>query len=138
LSQGLSTYRLLEHDIYRVLTAAAHMERMKKFKGVEYLQFQIDDDPSEDIAHLFQKAFDFIRSDKNTNVLVHCVSGISRSGTIVVAYCMQYLGLDYKQALDFVRSRRSVVYPNSGFQTQLQAFEKELSDRQAENIKSKK
>mmetsp|Transcript_3731 Transcript_3731/g.4180 ORF Transcript_3731/g.4180 Transcript_3731/m.4180 type:complete len:115 (-) Transcript_3731:848-1192(-) len=114
------------------------MERMKKFKGVEYLQFQIDDDPSEDIAHLFQKAFDFIRSDKNTNVLVHCVSGISRSGTIVVAYCMQYLGLDYKQALDFVRSRRSVVYPNSGFQTQLQAFEKELSDRQAENIKSKK
>mmetsp|Transcript_21169 Transcript_21169/g.25634 ORF Transcript_21169/g.25634 Transcript_21169/m.25634 type:complete len:201 (-) Transcript_21169:630-1232(-) len=126
---------LRDHNIRKVLTVAAHMERMTKFKGIEYKQFNVDDDPSESLRPLFQIAFDFIQKDPKSNVLVHCVSGISRSGTIVIAYCMKTLSLDYEEALKFVRKKRKIVSPNSGFQRQLREYEKELLSKKNTKVK---
>jgi hypothetical protein len=55
-------------------------------------------------------------------VFVHCSAGISRSGSVVVAYCMRRFKLTFEQALSMVQKQRSVVCPNSGFRAQLQLF----------------
>jgi protein-tyrosine phosphatase len=60
----------------------------------------IDDDPMEDILYHLKDACDWIEAGlqsgskngddhdwKQIGVLVHCTQGISRSGSIVVAYC---------------------------------------------------
>jgi protein-tyrosine phosphatase len=64
-------------------------------------------------------------TDPSTGVLVHCVSGISRSGATVVAYVMATRNCSVDDALATVRAKRPVVSPNSGFKAQLHAFDAE-------------
>lgn len=48
-------------------------------------------------------------------VLVHCSSGVSRSGTVVLAYLVARQGLVLKDAWELVSSKRRVVLPNNLF-----------------------
>lgn len=106
------------------------MERLKQFENIEYTQFEIDDHPSENIQALFDPIFQIIKKKTDTNVLVHCVSGISRSGSVLVAYCMKARKLNYNNALEYVRSKRAVVSPNSGFQKQLREYDNQFTIEQ--------
>lgn len=54
-------------------------------------------------------------------------SFISRSATIVTAYLMKYERLKFHVALAKVKSSRPIVNPNTGFQRQLEQFEKALT-----------
>lgn len=58
----------------------------------------------------FLKTFDFIDKNlKRSNVLVHCVAGISRSVTLVVAYIMKKHGRSFDDVLGEVRRKRPIV-----------------------------
>uniref|UniRef100_A0A6B2LHY7 protein-tyrosine-phosphatase n=1 Tax=Arcella intermedia TaxID=1963864 RepID=A0A6B2LHY7_9EUKA len=57
-------------------------------------------------------------------VLVHCVAGASRSASVVIAYMMKSRGWTYEEAYDFVKEKRRVVEPNSGFVAQLKLYQK--------------
>ncbi|ALX27433.1 hypothetical protein GMAR_ORF58 [Golden Marseillevirus] len=89
------------------------------FRG---LIIRADDSPSVNLSEVFQQVADFIEFGlKNgKNVLVHCMMGISRSATCVIAYLMLKQGMTLKDALSFVRKRRNCVSPNPGFIKQLQ------------------
>jgi|Transcript_16792 protein-tyrosine phosphatase len=84
----MDTLWLLQHDIRHVLTVAAHTKIENKHQNIQYLQIHVDDDPTEDLRRYWDTAFDFIDQSDN-NVLVHCVSGISRSGASD-SYCLRY------------------------------------------------
>ena len=62
--------------------------------------------------------FDFIDEARSSGgrVLVHCSQGVSRSATIVIAYCMWKLALPYDDIFDHVKKIRHVISPNVGFQ----------------------
>ena len=51
----------------------------------------------------------------NSSVLVHCVAGISRSSTIVIAYLMKREKMTLKDAYAYVKSKRTIIRPNQGF-----------------------
>ena len=53
-------------------------------------------------------------------------AGQSRSATCVIAYLMQEKNWTLFQAMGFVKSKRSVIYPNPGFQRQLLDYERKL------------
>lgn len=57
-------------------------------------------------------------------MLVHCQAGISRSATIVIAYCMHKERLSFEAAMAVVSAARSKIWPNMGFKCQLEQFEK--------------
>jgi protein-tyrosine phosphatase len=59
-------------------------------------------------------------------VLIHCEQGKSRSGSVMIAYLMAAYGMNLQAALTFVKERRSIVHPNSGFMKQLSTFETSL------------
>jgi atypical dual specificity phosphatase len=53
-------------------------------------------------------------------VLIHCAAGISRSASFTIAYLMRKNGTGFQATLEFVRSKRKCIFPNSGFRIQLQ------------------
>uniref|UniRef100_A0A287CWD7 Dual specificity phosphatase 13B n=1 Tax=Ictidomys tridecemlineatus TaxID=43179 RepID=A0A287CWD7_ICTTR len=58
-------------------------------------------------------------------VLVHCVVGVSRSATLVLAYLMLHQQLSLRQAVITVREHRW-IFPNRGFLHQLCQLDKKL------------
>lgn len=50
------------------------------------------------------------------NILIHCVGGLGRSGTVMAIYAKAYLGKTGQEAIDFVRSIRG----NEAVETQEQ------------------
>ncbi|XP_061739741.1 dual specificity protein phosphatase 22-B-like isoform X3 [Nerophis ophidion] len=60
---------------------------------------------------------------KGEGCLVHCVAGVSRSVTLVVAYIMTVTGHGWVESLAAVRAARPCARPNLGFLRQLEEFE---------------
>lgn len=56
-------------------------------------------------------------------VLVHCLAGISRSATVVCAYLLATTSMNTQETISFVRSKRSIIQPNYGFEKQLRSWE---------------
>jgi dual specificity phosphatase 12 len=80
------------------LAAAAYVEMPFKdpVHQIEYLHLNIDDSPLEDLYSHIPAVIEFIEKRPHSNVLVHCVSGISRSGACVIAYVMKKKGINYE------------------------------------------
>ena len=58
--------------------------------------------------------------------MTSCVTGISRSATIVIAYLMKTRGKTLQEAFRHVRDLRPVVHPNAGFIQELERFDNHL------------
>lgn len=58
---------------------------------------------------------------------MHCVVGVSRSATLVLAFLMLRQQLTLRQAVIAVRQHRW-IFPNRGFLRQLCRLDKELRD----------
>ncbi|XP_022915012.1 dual specificity protein phosphatase 3 [Onthophagus taurus] len=99
-------------DEYQVNTN----EMYYKHFGIKYMGIPGHDRPSWDISVYFERAARFIESAiaSGGRVLVHCVVGISRSATIVIAYMMICKQMDAATALNYVFNQRR-VWPNAGF-----------------------
>lgn len=89
------------------------------------------DRPSWNIAVYFEQAAKFIHDALKSNgkVLVHCVVGISRSATLVIAYLIIYRGMNAAEALTHVFKQRR-VFPNVGFLHHLAELDARVNKRQ--------
>jgi protein-tyrosine phosphatase len=75
-----------------------------------YLKLPAMDYPAFSLEPYLEQAADFINLSMSlTNVLVHCMAGVSRSVSFVIAYLMKYRKMTFEDALILMRSRRSVV-----------------------------
>ena len=130
---------LKELNISNILICAEGCEPFfsNEFK---YKILYLDDDIEEDLLSWLKEGFDFIDSSKD-NVYIHCVMGISRSASVVIAYMMYKNKMKYDDAYDYVFNKRKVISPNSGFINQLKKLEKILFDNNyilPENLSNKK
>jgi len=89
-----------------------------------YKVVRIDDHADQDLGVFFDECIDFIEEGRSKGgVLVHCAAGISRSATVVISYIMTVEKWGMEEAFAFVRSKRSIICPNSGFRDQLLKYE---------------
>ena len=91
------------------------------------LRINISDsrDANENIAHYFTKCIDFIETNKDDNILIHCNEGVSRSVTIVLAILIKKYKYDLKNAIEFIKSKRThPTAPKKHFLKQLLSFTK--------------
>jgi hypothetical protein len=67
------------------------------------------------------------KAEKSQNrVLVHCIVGMSRSASVVLAYMMFAKQLKLNEAFAILQAVRPIVRPNDGFRAQLRAYEAKL------------
>ncbi|KDO33384.1 hypothetical protein SPRG_02191 [Saprolegnia parasitica CBS 223.65] len=93
-----------------------------------YMHLKIKDSPELDIRSHFDAVFAFMNRarDVRGRVLVHCVAGVSRSVTFVIAYLMKETNLNLQQAYALLKQRRPLMCPNKGFRYQLALYEIDL------------
>uniref|UniRef100_A0A8D0CWY5 Dual specificity protein phosphatase 22 n=1 Tax=Sander lucioperca TaxID=283035 RepID=A0A8D0CWY5_SANLU len=114
---------LAQHNITHILsihdTAAPILEDMT------YLCISAADHSKQNLIQYFRDSIMFIHESrlKGEGCLVHCVAGVSRSVTLVVAYIMTVTGRGWVESLAAVRAARPCAGPNLGFLRQLEEFE---------------
>ncbi|CAI2165228.1 6458_t:CDS:2 [Funneliformis geosporum] len=99
-------------------------------------------EPNQILPHLFISNITTAASQillaenqiNNQSVLVHCYKGISRSGSLIIAYLI-YKGRSFDQAFSYARSIRPQIQPNSSFMNQLYEFERRIRDSEDVEIR---
>lgn len=91
----------------------------------DYHRITMPDLPSSNLLRHLPDTLRFIHDSiqLQKKVFVHCDAGVSRSTSVVIAYYMATHRWPYRQALEFVRARRSCTFPNEGFQRQLESLD---------------
>ncbi|XP_070493373.1 dual specificity protein phosphatase 3 [Chironomus tepperi] len=99
----------------------------RDMSNLRYMGFPLIDQPATDISRYFYIASKFIENALNSGgkVLVHCMVGMSRSATCVLAYLMISRKMSAAEAIRTVRMHRD-IHPNEGFLQQLADLDNEL------------
>jgi protein-tyrosine phosphatase len=115
------------HVLNMAMELPIHYELINS-QRIKVKHIPADDSLRYNIRFHFEEAFQMIDDARNTNgkVLVHCMMGISRSATIVIAYLMSRYSMSLAQAYQFTKSKRAEIQPNSTFMRILQDYEYEL------------
>lgn len=115
---------LKEKNINSIICVAEDVQIKLTNSNIKIYKYNLQDSYDCNISLYFDEIADLI--NKQDTVLVHCVAGISRSATIVIAYLMKYYGLSLKDAFLFVRKRRNQICPNKEFMKYLFEYEFKL------------
>lgn len=89
--------------------------------GVAHHVVKVLDQDDANLLDNLEHAVDFIEeaSDEDGKVLVHCVSGVSRSAAVAVAFMCYSMGLSVNEAQQVLKLSCPQVCPNDGFVRQL-------------------
>ncbi|KAI2540644.1 DUSP22 isoform 14, partial [Pan troglodytes] len=73
-------------------------------EGVKYLCIPAADSPSQNLTRHFKESIKFIHECRlrGESCLVHCLAGVSRSVTLVIAYIMTVTDFGWEDALHTV------------------------------------
>uniref|UniRef100_H3DGK5 Dual specificity protein phosphatase n=1 Tax=Tetraodon nigroviridis TaxID=99883 RepID=H3DGK5_TETNG len=95
--------------------------------NVDYYGVEADDVTEFILSPFFYPTARYIRSAlaKGGRVLVHCLMGVSRSATLVLAFLMITEGLTLREAVAAVKLHRD-IFPNPGFLQQLRILDMSL------------
>ena len=137
---------LEKEGINGVVNITMDIECAFEGKGIDYMTIRIEDEESEkeSLELQLEAAVNFIgrqttilnyfsikltfyfeanKRKLKQKVLVHCVAGISRSATVVLAFLIKHENCTLQEAHDMVIDKRPIK-PNKGFWQLLQKWEK--------------
>lgn len=126
IGAALNLPELQTVGITHIMCTATGVRSMHPDKFV-YKTLTVLDSQSESLLDHFPDSIYWmecaLRENPTNKILVHCFAGRSRSVAIVLAYLMYKLRIPLSVALLHVRQFRASANPNSGFVSQLKAFE---------------
>ena len=135
MSTGTNLELLKSLGITHVISALSYFDPPHP-NEFEYLSIFCHDWEFEPISLRFTESNAFIQDaiDQGGKVYIHCMSGISRSVTLAMAYLVTSFALEKSDRsvadiLESIRERRLVANPNPGFIAQLEEFQKEIIER---------
>ena len=105
--------------IIRIIIILIRSITKSKISSNNQSRYHLKDHVRENIECVFYDAIDFFEEAKKEGgkVYVHCVQGVSRSATIVISYLMFTRKMTFHDAFSYVRERRGIINPNTGFIT---------------------
>lgn len=91
---------------------------------INFLHIPVYDINSEKISDYFEIFNNFIDENiKNKrNIFINCHQGISRSPTFIISYLITKKNMNFRDAYQFVKSKRGQIEPNFGFELILRSL----------------
>ncbi|XP_053304277.1 dual specificity protein phosphatase 22-A-like [Spea bombifrons] len=119
-------FTLSRNGVTRIVSV--HNNAKPLLEEMTYLCISASDSSNQNLIQHFKKCIKFIHESRlnGGGCLVHCLAGVSRSTTIVVAYLMTVTDFGWEDCLSAVKCVRSYADPNFGFQQQLQEYQMTL------------
>ena len=124
-SSAENTRVLKEEGIVKILQLLDFYIPREFEESFEVLFLQLEDSENEDLGRILPEALRFIHMSvlHQQKVLIHCNAGVSRSGSVLIAYLMASMRIDFKAALAIAEEKRACIAPNPGFTRQLKALQ---------------
>lgn len=118
-----------KYRITAIVNCTKKIPNVFEKSGVKYMRVSVKDTWRQPISDDFGSTHDFIDQElkRGGTVMVHCMAGISRSSTIVIAYLMKSEGRSFDSVYAEVRGKRKQASPNIDFIGQLLVFERSLN-----------
>lgn len=131
--------KLMELHINNIVISGKELKK-EEHSSFNILELPLDDSFEQEIISYVKIAYKFIKDaiDISGNVLIHCYSGISRSGSILVGYIMIDKHMTYDEAFSFVKAKYPKLFPNKNFEKQLRMFESEILKKGGRKNKNKR
>jgi len=131
MEAGFNPKFLRDKGIRAVLQVCQTPPNIQPVHTINRWIIPVPDIPSTQLLPYFQYTCNWIQHQLRAGnpVLVHCMAGVSRSATVIIAFLMWAFNWNLEQAAMYVRQRRWVIYPNQGFIQQLRQWEKYLSQK---------
>lgn len=124
--QALSPERLRSHGITQIVSVMVDAIPGALTSAVDsHIQVSVEDIDYSNLRVHFDSVADRIAREarRGGRTLVHCMAGVSRSATMVLAYLIKHQKMSLSEAYDHVKSKRPCIQPNLGFWRQLIAYE---------------
>ena len=94
---------LKQHHITHILNVTTEVQNSFPTE-IQYFKIAVEDKTDTDILFHIESTNNFIENARNTgSILVHCVAGVSRSASIVVAYLMWKENMTMNKACRYVK-----------------------------------
>jgi len=118
-SWSITDQVLQKENIRSVLSVGSYGDIRVQIDKRKIIRIDDNEHEKDKLLEILPECFDFINEElaKGNKVLIHCNGGVSRSASVVIGYLMVTQGMLYDEAFAFVKSKRSVINPNKGFQT---------------------
>ena len=119
-------------NIKNVISAVTGFDNIYD-NSFNHLSLNLIDNEEQNIIHYFEITNHYIdniiskniSSDLEKNkqkILIHCICGVSRSVTILLAYIIKKYNYTPQYALKLVKKNRNIANPNSNFMKQLWTY----------------
>merc|ERR1712228_97363 len=119
-SQNIALLKQLK--ISHVLNCAGLDIQTKYPSDIKQCIINAEDEPDFNIIDSYlDECFEFIQDCQRSNgrIFVHCMMGMNRSITLIIAYLMYSQNMRLKKAINYVGIRRGWILENEWFRKQL-------------------
>lgn len=105
-------------------------DKPDQFSNINFIHYHAEDAENFNIKQYFNVFCELINDNPEKVVLVHCLVGVSRSPSLIIAYLLKtsnnLKNYTVDDALNYVITKRDFIKPNDGFIGQLKEFRNEL------------
>ncbi|VDQ03986.1 unnamed protein product [Trichobilharzia regenti] len=126
---AITPERLRQHGITLLVSAMIDSPPSHIRNAViNTIHVPVEDVETANLRVHFDRVSDRIAAEsrRGGKTLVHCMAGVSRSSTLILAYLMRHTNMSLADAYQHVRSIRPCIQPNPGFWRQLLEYEEKL------------
>lgn len=118
---------LNKYNIKNVISAVTGFDNIYD-TSINHVCLNLIDNNNQNIIHYFEITNYFIENinKDNNQILIHCICGVSRSVTILLAYLIKKYKYTPQQALQIVKNKRQIANPNKNFMEQLEIYYNKL------------
>ncbi|CAJ0923176.1 unnamed protein product, partial [Mesorhabditis belari] len=127
---ALNAETMKSNKVTHIINATTEVPSLRSLGDIQRTKLWLEDTPQTYIYPHLELQSDQIRAilEDGGRVLVHCVAGVSRSASIVLAYLTKYYCRSLRDAYHLMKAKRPMVRPNLGFWRQLIAFEQNVKE----------